>query len=241
MTLCASNGIAVKFEIDEGARARCAQRLVVAALDDAEQRPARSGVLERAPASLGPAQRKIHGALDFAPLSRKFDAFVELHGDVRAKQDLHFDGALRRQLHHRAVEMGTESHAAFAHLPQRRQRHYLEAAGISQDRMGPAHEGVQAAKRRNPFGRRPKHQMVGIGQQNLGARATHVVMVHTLDGGLRADRHEGRRVYQTMGRRYLAGAGSTVDRSEVEGESARSTHGFSPVTFSARNSKQASP
>ena len=61
------------------------------------------------------AQRseRFHRALDLAPLGRQSYAFVELHGDVGAEQDLHLDGALRRQRDHGAVEMGAEGNALF--------------------------------------------------------------------------------------------------------------------------------
>ena len=66
---------------------------------------------EGALAALGPAQRQLHGALDLAALGGQPHAFVELHGDVGAEQDLHLDRALRRQLDHRAVDMGAEGDA----------------------------------------------------------------------------------------------------------------------------------
>ena len=63
---------------------------------------------------------------------------------------------------------------------QRRKRHHLKAAGIGQDRIRPAHEGMQPAERRDALGRRPQHQMIGVAEENVGARGAHVVAVHAL-------------------------------------------------------------
>ena len=175
----AAERIAVEADSGERARARLAQVLIVAALHDAEQRLADGRLLEGALAALGPAQRQLHGALDLAPLGRQPHAFVELHGDVGAEQDLHLDGALRRQLDHGAVEMGAEGDALLLDFAQGRKRHHLEAAGIGQDRMRPAHETVQPAERRDPLGRRPQHQVIGVGEHDVGA-------------GRRARRHDAR-------------------------------------------------
>ena len=131
---------------------------------------------------------------------------------------LHLDGALRRQLHHGAVEVRAEGDALLRDLAQRRQRHHLEAAGIGEDRIRPAHERVQPAERGDPLGGRPQHQVIGIAEQNLGAGGAHVVMMHALDRGRRADRHERRRVHDTVRRRHLAGARGAVGGREAEGE-----------------------
>ena len=79
-------------------------------------------------------------------------------------------------------------------LAQRRQRHDLEAAGIGEDRVRPVHEAVQAAERGDALGAGPQHQVIGVAEHDLGAGRAHVVVMHALDRGLRADRHEGRRV-----------------------------------------------
>src|SRR6202030_3998574 len=120
--------IAVEADAGERAGALLAQRLIVAALNDAEQSAARRRLFEGALAALGPAQRQFHRPIDLAPVGRQPNAFVELHGDVGAEQDLHLDGALRRQIDHGAVEMGAERDALLLNLAQSRKRHHLEAA-----------------------------------------------------------------------------------------------------------------
>ena len=112
--------------------------------------------------------------------------------------------------------MGSEGHAVFGDLAQRRERHHLEAAGIGKDRIRPAHESVQPAKRGDALGGGSQHQVIGVAEQNLGARCAHVVMMHALDGRLRADRHEGRRMHDAMRGRHLAGARSAVGRGQAE-------------------------
>ena len=87
--------------------------------------------------------------------------------------------------------------------------------------MRPAHESMQAPERRDPFGRRPQHQVIGIGEQNIGAGRTHVVMMHALDRRLGADRHERRRAHDAVRRRDLAGARGAVGGGEAEGEIVR--------------------
>ena len=104
----------------------------------------------------------------------------------------------------------------FGDLAQRRERHHLEAPGIGKDRIRPAHESVQPAKRGDALGGGPQHQMVGVAEQNLGARCANVVMMNALDRRLRADRHESRRMHDAMRGRHLAGARSAVGRGQAE-------------------------
>ncbi len=214
----ATDGIAVKTDIDQRARAFFAQALIVAALHDAEQRPAGTCPFERALAAFGPAQRQAHGALDLGPLGGKRYAFVELHGDIGAEQVLHLDGPFRRQFHHGAVDVRAERHACLRHFAQGRQRHHLKSAGIGQDRMGPAHEGVQSAQSRDAFGARPQHQMIGIAENDIGARGTHVVVINAFDRRLRADRHESGRAHHAMRHGHRAGARGAVRCGQMECE-----------------------
>src|SRR6185437_6211086 len=107
---------AVKTKRGERTHAVLTQLRIVAALYDAEQRAVQCRVLEGALAALGPAQRQLHGTLELGALGRKPHAFVELHGNIGTEQDLHRDGALRRQLDLGAVEMRTERDTLVAHF-----------------------------------------------------------------------------------------------------------------------------
>ena len=60
--------------------------------------------------------------------------------------------------------------------------------------------------------------MIGIAEDNFGAGGAHVVMMHALDRGLRADRHEGRRMHDAVRGRHFAGARGAVGGGEAEGE-----------------------
>ena len=65
--------------------------------------------------------------------------------------------------------MRAEGDAVFGQLAQLGQRHDLKAAAIGQDRAGPAHEFVQAAEPRHPFGAGPQHQVIGVAEDDVGA------------------------------------------------------------------------
>ena len=114
--------------------------------------------------------------------------------------------------------MRAKDDALVADLAQLGQRHHLEAAGVGEDRTRPVHERVQAAEGRDPLGARPQHQVIGVGKHDLGAQAPQLVWQHALDGRLRADRHEGRRLHLAVRRRNLAAAGRAIGRDQAEGE-----------------------
>ena len=170
----AAERIAVEAHVDQRLGARAAQRRACAALDDAEERMAGLRA-ERDLASLRPAQRKPHGALDLGLRRRQLHTFVELHLDVGAEQALDLHRALRRQMMPRAVDMGLKGHAAFVELAQLRERHDLKAAGIGEDRPWPVHELMQAAERGDALGARPQHQMIGVGEHDIGAERMDIL------------------------------------------------------------------
>ena len=76
----------------------------------------------------------------------------------------------------RAVDVRLEGDALVGDLAQLGEAHHLEAAGVGEDRPVPAHEAVQAAEPGDALGARPQHQMIGVGEDDVGA------------GGLRAGR-----------------------------------------------------
>ena len=206
----------MEADLDQSARVDVAHLGNVAALHDAEQHVTIRRGLERPLAALRPAQRQPHRALDIVAPGRQPHALVHLHGDVGAEQPLHLDRTLRRQLDLGAVDMRAEGHGLLAYLAQVRQRHHLEAAGVRQHRAVPAGEGLQAPQRRDPFGARPQHQMIGIAEHDVGAGIAHLAPVHALHRAGRADRHEGRRLHHAMRRGQAAGAGGTVGGEQFE-------------------------
>ena len=145
-------------------------------------------------------------------------AFVEHHLDVGAKQALHLDGALRREQMRCAVDMRLEGHAVLLDTAELRQRHDLIAAGVGKDWPVPAHEAVQPAKLGDALGAGPQHEMIGVGEDDVGAGGAHRLRQHGLDGGRGADRHEGRRADDPARRRDLAEAGAAIARLQGEGK-----------------------
>ena len=83
---------------------------------------------------------------------------------------------------------------------------HLEAAAVGQDRARPADEAVQAAAPRDQLVARPQQQVIGVGEDDLGARILEVAMPNRLDRALRADRHERRRLDDAVRRLELAEA-----------------------------------
>ena len=112
-------------------------------------------------------------------------AFVEHHLDVGAKQALHLDGALGREQMRGAVDMRLEGHAVLLDTAELRQRHDLIAAGVGEDGAVPAHEAVQPAKLGDALGARPQHEMIGVGEDDVGAGRAHRLRQHGLDRGRR--------------------------------------------------------
>jgi hypothetical protein len=88
--------------------------------------------------------------------------------------------------------MRTELHAFVGHLAQLRQAHHLEAAAVGQDRTGPAHEAVEPAQLADHLGTGPQVQVIGVGEQDVGAGPGHLIRGKRLHRGLGADRHERR-------------------------------------------------
>jgi hypothetical protein len=112
----------------------------------------------------------------------------------------------------RAVDMALEGHALFVELAQARERHDLEAAAVGQDRPLPADKIVQSAEPRNTLGARTQHQMIGIAEDDVGAKIPHLIEIHGLDRANGSDRHEGRRADRSARRQDLAAARFTIRR-----------------------------
>ena len=143
--------VAVKVHVHERLGAEDAKIFFRAPLDDAEDRPARL-LAEGLFRPLGPSEREAHRALGLVMRNGQSHALVELHLDVRAQKTLHLHRSLGRQFVARSVDMRLEGHAALAELAQPGEAHHLKAAGVGEDGMGPVHEFVQAAERRDPLG-----------------------------------------------------------------------------------------
>ena len=174
----AADRVAGKIHGDQLLRRARAQLRVRPTLHDREQRLSGLGYLrERRARALRPAQRQFHGAVDFTALGGKLETLVQLHLDVGAEQALDLDGAFGREHVRRAVEVRLEAHALLADRAQLAERHDLEAARVRQDRALPAHELMQAAKPSDALRARPQHQVIGVGQHDVGAGVAYLLGV----------------------------------------------------------------
>ena len=74
-------------------------------------------------------------------------AFVEDHDDVGVQRVLNAHRFFRRQEQLAAVDRRRELDAFLGDLAQRAEGKYLEATRVSEDRLVPAHQAVEAAVR----------------------------------------------------------------------------------------------
>ena len=95
----------------------------------------------------------------------------------------------------RAVVDVTERDAVVVDARDRvAEREDLEAARVGEDRPVPRHEAMQAAELGDQRVAGPEMQVVRVAEHDLRAERQHLVRVEGLDGPLRADGHEGRRL-----------------------------------------------
>ena len=80
------------------------------------------------------------------------------------------------------------------------------------------HEFMQAAERGDAFGARAEHQVIGVGEHDIGAGRAHVVVMHAFDRALGADRHEGGCAHHAMRGRDFAAPRAAVGCDQAEGE-----------------------
>src|SRR6266550_1033439 len=137
---------------------------------------------------LGPAMGALRRIGDESPRRRRCDRLIEGHGDVRAERLLDAE------------------------------RDDLEAAGVGQDRPVPGHERVEATEPGDPLVAGTEVEVVRVRQDDRRASSRDVVRVERLDGRVRADRHELRRLDDAMRQRETteAGAGRPVCRRRNE-------------------------
>ena len=130
--------------------------------------------------------------------------FIEHHRDIRAKPRLNVDGALGRELMPRAVEMRLEFGTLFGDDSALGETKDLEAAAVGQQRPVPADESMESAPSCDQFVAGTQKQMVGIPENDFSAALDEVAVQRGLDRPLRADRHECRRMDETVRRLEIA-------------------------------------
>ena len=197
----AADGIAVEADVLQSLRAHVSQRLVDAALHDAEKSPLT--LVCRGVAALRPAPGQLHGQPRGVVGDGVGSAFVEGHHDVGAEGQLDVDGALRGEQVPRAVHVGLEGHAILGNARQIAQAEDLEAAAVGEDGQAPAHEVVQPAETADEFVAGPQVEVIGVAEDDRGAAVEQVAGTQGLYGCLRAHRHEHGRVDDAV-RRFQA-------------------------------------
>ena len=103
-----------------------------------------------------------------------------------------------------------KSRALLVDRAPRGQAEDLVAAAVGQDRPRPADERVEAAAPRDEVVAGPQIEMIGVAQENVGAELLEIAVHDALDGALRADRHEGRRLNVAVRGRHHAAAGAAI-------------------------------
>ena len=167
-------------------------------------RPSCSGSV-RTPCA--PTHRALHRCARVLVAHRVLRAFVEHHHDVAAESQLHVDGRFRREHVPVAIQMRLKRDALVGDLAQTAQAEDLEAARIGQDGARPGHEAVQPAQAADQFVAGPQKQMIGVGQQDAHVQIVgQIALRESLDRGLRAHRHEDRRLDGAVRRVQQAGA-----------------------------------
>ena len=142
--------------------------------------------------SMGAGRR----ALGVLARDMKRRALVEGERDVGPQRGLHRHRSLRPEEPLTAVDIGAEPHAVlvdrqdpallFSPPPSAldlvshravAHREHLKAAGVGDDRPGPAHQLVQTPQLLHQLGPRRQHQVERIGQYQLVAEARHLLRV----------------------------------------------------------------
>jgi hypothetical protein len=119
---------------------------------------------------------------------------IQADRHIRSQRFLHGNRMLRREPVQRAVEVRAERHPVVVDRAHLAQADHLVAAGVGQDRPFPGHEVMKAAQPLNAFVAGSQVEVVGIGQDHLSAYLGQIVGIERLDRGVRANRHEHRRV-----------------------------------------------
>src|SRR5713101_3526497 len=90
----------------------------------------------------------------------------------------------------RSVQVGSEASAFLGDRSSLRKTEDLISAAVSQDRLVPPDESVQASAPDDQVVAGSQIQMVGVAQQDFGADRLEVLVGYALDRALRPPRHE---------------------------------------------------
>ena len=231
----ASDGITVEIEGHELPGAFPPQILESAPLDDAEERLVPPGVGR--PRSLRPYRSPAQSRLRLVPRVGKSQRFVENHGDVGAKRLLNLHRALGGEIHSRPVEVALKNDPLVGYLGEPGEAEKLITAAVGEDGAPPAHERMEPAQPGDKLRAGAQGEMVGVGQDDLGAHGGEIGGVERLDRGLGPHRHEGGRVHRAVRGLQEAKARLSTGLRRVDAKRNRPAHRtwIGPSELPARN------
>ncbi|EAU67275.1 hypothetical protein STIAU_4956 [Stigmatella aurantiaca DW4/3-1] len=185
-----ANGEAIERQPREELRALVAQARVDTALDDAEQRLARGHLVLGRQAAHGPPVGALHRLARARLVRARVDAHIQHHHDLRVDRLLHGDARLGAEHLTAVVVEAAELRPLLGDEPVLRQREDLKPPRVRQNGPIPPHEGVDAAELAKHLRPRPKHQVVGVGQQDAAPRVPHLLRTQVAESGVGGHRHE---------------------------------------------------
>jgi hypothetical protein len=150
--------------------------------------------------ALGPGRGALESGFGDGARSRRFNALVEDHGDVRAESELNLGSFLWSQEMLGTVEVGAEANAVIGDFAEIGETENLIAARIGEDGTAPGHERMQAAEFADQRVAGTQIEMIGVGENDFGAECFECFLSESFDGGGGADRHESRRFQDAMRR-----------------------------------------
>jgi len=188
----AADGVTGKIESEKLVRAFAAQVGECGPLHDAELPLRQAAILlstlrKIVARTLRPGSGAFESGFGDASWSRRFDAFIEDHGNVRAQCELYLSGLFRSEEMHRAVEMRTEAYPVVGDFAQIGEAEDLVTAGIGEDGAAPGHERMQAAEFADERMTGTQIKMVGVGENDFGAEGFEGFLGEGFDGGGSAD------------------------------------------------------
>ena len=172
--------------------------------------PLAGDAVELRAAALEPPEAAIHRGARRGLVRLSFDQFVELHDQIGADVALDPHDVLGRVVVQRSVEVTAERDALFGDGAHLRQRVDLKAPRVGEHRAVPAREGVQPAERPHHQVARTEVEMEGVGEHHPSADRGDLLHREALDGAVRADGHECRRLDWAVRRLEDAGARGAV-------------------------------
>ncbi len=163
---------------------------------------AKKGLFGGGPFLVGGDKMAVMIERDLAPeegaLARRRDGFlrggpgralVEGHDDIRTEPVLDRDRFLGAEEEFAAIQVGAELDSRIGDLAELGEAEDLKTTAVGQDRLVPIHELVQSAEFLEDVHAGTQEEVVGIGQDDLGAHDIEIARGDGLDRGLGPDRH----------------------------------------------------